>query len=234
MPCCSVPDKRPIRATRTSMPRSLIDPTLVFAWQAAHSVARSAPSPVSDRGGFRVDTGSEKEARRWVFPQLCDGLREIAQEIDVPRHYLKLSGTDEELRSVLPPRWDVLPANYFMTATVVPATARPLPAGYTMALHRAGAIVQASVTAPNGDLAASGNAAEAAGVFVYDRIETAPAHRRKGLGLSVMAALGAERNLSASTQLLVATKDGRGLYESLGWSVLGPFATGVIPDVECR
>src|ERR1700744_4579138 len=99
---------------RPDMTDSRIDPTLVFAWQTAHSIARGSPLPVHDRGGFRVDTNSEKELKRWVFPQSCDGLRAIAQDIASPRHYLKLCGSNAELRRDLPVRWEVQQENYFM------------------------------------------------------------------------------------------------------------------------
>lgn len=211
------------------MTLSSVDPDLVFAWQAAHCLARSAPPPVHDRGGLRVDTHSEKEVKRWVFTHLCDGLRAIAQQITAPRHYLKLCGSDEALRSALPARWEVQPANYFMIAAAV-IDAKPLPDGYAMEIHRAGPVTNARVIAPDGEVAASGCAAETADVFIYDRIETAPHHRRKGLGVAVMSALGAARTSPASQQLLAATQDGRNLYASMGWTVLAPVATATIPD----
>lgn len=212
------------------MTPSFIDPQLVLAWQTAHSIARGAPLPVHDRGGYRVDTGSDKEAKRWVFPELGDGLRELAQEITAPRHYLKLCGTDEALRSVLPARWALQPANYFMVTTAAGADPKPLPEGYRLDIERDGAVTRVSIIAPTGDLAANGSAAEAAGVFIYDRIETAQDHRRKGLGVAVMNALASTRQSPTSTQLLVATQDGRGLYTNLGWTVLAPFAAATIPE----
>lgn len=207
-----------------------IDPKLVFAWQAAHSLARNSPPPVHDRGGFRVDTHSEKEVRRWVFPRMSDGLRAIGQDITAPRHYLKLCGPDEELRGALPDRWQLLPTNYFMIAPEASGEATPLPDGYTLELHRDGPVARASVIAPGGDLAASGSAAETMDAFIYDRIETAQDHRRKGLGLAVMGALGSARTSRAIPQLLVATEDGRSLYARLGWTVIAPLASATIPD----
>ena len=212
------------------MSPSRVDPNLVFAWQAAHSIARGSPPPVHDRGGFRVDTHSEKEVKRWVFPQLCDGLCGIARDITAPRHYLKLCGSDEELRSALPARWEVQPANYFMMATAAAVDTKPLPDGYRMEVERAGPVARASVIGPQGDLAATGCAAETPDVFIYDRIETSQDHRRKGLGVAVMVALGAARKSRVSPQLLVATEDGRGLYVNLGWTVLAPFAAATIPE----
>ena len=207
-----------------------VDPELVLAWQAAHSLARNSPAPVHDRGGFRVDTHSEKEVKRWVFPKLGDGLYEVAREISSPRHYLKLCGTNEELQTALPAKWEVQPANYFMQASAVAGHVSALPEGYRLELRHAGSVTQAHIVAPNGDLAASGSAAETADAFVYDRIETASDHRRKGLGMAVMRALESARKSSTVPQLLVATEDGRGLYASLGWVVVSPFTTAVIPD----
>ena len=177
-----------------------------------------------------MDTHSEKELKRWVFPRPCDGLRAVAQDMAAPRHYLKLCGSSEELRSALPARWEIQPENYFMMAAATILDTRPLPHGYRMELDRTGPVARARIIAPDGDLAASGCAAEAADVFIYDRIETAQDHRRKGLGIAVMVALGAARKSLTNPQLLVATGDGRSLYASLGWSVIAPFATATIPE----
>jgi hypothetical protein len=99
-----------------------------------------------------------------------------------------------------------------------------------MEIDQAGPVTRARVIAPDGDLAASGCAAETADVFIYDRIETAQDHRRKGLGVAVMIALGTARKSLVSPQLLVATGDGRNLYANLGWTVLAPFAAATIPE----
>ncbi|GLQ99151.1 GNAT family N-acetyltransferase [Dyella mobilis] len=211
---------------------SHIDPKLVFAWQAAHSLARKSPEPVHDRGGYRVDTHSEKEVKRWVFPVLCDGLYELARDISTPRYFLKLCGTHEELHGAIPARWEIQPGNYFMEATAIVHQTGPIPDGYRMELHQDGPVARVQVVAPNGDIAASGTAAETMDAYVYDRIETALEYRRKGLGIAVMHALGSARKSSIGRQLLVATEDGRSLYERLGWTVMAPFATAVIPDRE--
>ena len=93
------------------MGNSQVDRQLVLAWQAAHSLARGSPAPVIDRGGFRVDTHSEKEAKRWVFPTICTGLYEVARDVSSPRHYLKLCDTSATLRSALPAKWEIQPEN---------------------------------------------------------------------------------------------------------------------------
>lgn len=201
-----------------------VDPTMLFAWLAARSIARGLPAPVPDRGGFRVDTNSETEVRRWVFPRAAEGLVELGRTIDTPRRLLKLCGPAEELMAALPHRWQLHAPAYFMTSTQAWAEPR-LPAGYVLEIRRNGAVIEAQVQSDAGALAASGYAAEGRNVFIYDRIATAPQHRRKGLGHAVMSALsGARRNPDAS-QLLVATEDGRALYLTLGWRTLSPYST---------
>lgn len=99
-----------------------------------------------------------------------------------------------------------------------------------MEFLQAGAITRACIIGPQGDVAASRYAAETAEVFIYDRIETAQDHRRKGLGVAVMVAFGASRKSPVSPQLMVATGDGRSLYVNRGWTVLASFAAATIPE----
>lgn len=179
-----------------------------------------------------MDTHSENEVKRWVFPQLSEGLHDIACEITAPRHYLKLCGTNDELRSArLPVRWEIQSANYFMQAGAASGETGSLPDGYRMEVHQDGPVTGVRILAPNGDLAASGCAAETTDAFVYDRIETAPDHRRKGLGIVVMGVLGSARKSPTTPGILVATEDGRCLYARLGWKVIAPFAAATIPDM---
>jgi len=215
---------------RVSMRHPDIDPSLVLAWQVAHSIARGSPPPVHDRGGFRVDTGSQTEAKRWIFPQLGDGVRAIAREIAAPRHFMKVCVSDHELRAALPAHWEVEPPGFFMTTAMPAGEMKPLPEGYRMQLAHAWPVTRVHIIAPDGSEAASGCAAETPDVFIYDRIATAPDHRRKGLGVAVMTALGSQRRSATSQPLLAATEDGRKLYETLGWTVIAPLATAVIEE----
>jgi GNAT superfamily N-acetyltransferase len=204
-----------------------IDPTMLHAWLTARSVARGLPAPVPDHGGFRVDTNSEAEVKRWVFPRVSEGLAELGRTIDAPRHLLKLCGSADELTAALPDEWQLLPPAYVMTATRR-WIGRTLPAGYALEVSRNGPVVEAQVISSDGAPAAKGYAAEGRDVFIYDRIATAPEHRRKGLGRAVMSALSAARPSSDTPQLLVATEEGRALYTTLGWRVLSPYSTASI------
>ncbi|WEK00749.1 MAG: GNAT family N-acetyltransferase [Candidatus Sphingomonas phytovorans] len=204
-----------------------VDPMMLHAWLAARSIARGLPAPVPEHGGFRVDTDAAEEIRRWVFPQVGAGLVELGRTIDEPLYLLKLCGPGEALLASLPHGWQLHPPTYFMTATAG-WPERPLPAGYTAQVSRRDAVIEIRVISAGGDLAASGYAAETPQAFIYDRIITAPDHRRKGLGHVVMAALSRARQNPDAPQLLVATEEGRALYSTLGWQTLSPYSTASI------
>ena len=104
----------------------------------------------------------------------------------------------------------------------------PLPDGCTARLRwREDRVVDLRVLAPDGGLAASGQLGLAGPHGVPDRIETAPAHRRRGLGGAVMTALAdAALEHGATEGVLVASQAGRGLYLRLGWEQVGAVVIG--------
>lgn len=204
-----------------------VDPLILNAWLSARSIARGLPSPVPDYGGFRVDTRSEGEVARWVFPKIGSGLEELARSIKEPRYFLKLCGAADDLQAALPVGWKLHAASYFMRATSKPPM-RDLPDGYMIETKQLGRITEARIFSKTGALAASGYASEMPGVFIYDRIVTEPEHRRRGLGQSLLRTLHNARKHSSGAELLVATEDGRALYSTLGWKTISPYSTASI------
>jgi len=205
------------------------EPDLLWRWVAARSIARGLPLPVPDHGGMRVDTGLPEEVRRYVFTSPCPGLRELAATIDTPQVYLKVCAAAADLHGLLAPRWRVQPSGYLMAHDGPPVPALPPASGYRVELLRDGAVTAARIRSADGATAASGYAAEHDGVFILDRILTHPDHRRRGLGRMLVTALGSTQRSSASRRVLVATEDGCALYSTLGWRVLSPYTTIVIP-----
>lgn len=207
-----------------------VDPELIAGWLRARSVARGLPAPVADHGGWRVDTGLPNELRRYVFARAGKGLRALADTITAPRIYLKLCASEQEMRALLPPRWQLQQPRFVMTGEDYRPGAVPLAAGYTLQLSCDGAITTARIVTADGKLAAAGYAAEIDGFFIYDQIATEAGHRRRGLGAHLMQALHAARRDPASAQVLVATADGQARYASLGWRIRAPYSTAHIPD----
>jgi len=208
-----------------------VDAGLIAAWLAARSMARDLPAPVPDRGGWRVDTGLPTEKRRHVFPLACPGLIELGTTIEEPLVLLKLGSGHAELSALLPPRWRLEPLAHVMTCLGRFGDAdRPdTPSGYRLVVDEDGGRAFARIIAVDGRIAASGHAAEQDGVFIYDRIETDAAHRRRGLGRALMLGLQRCRRSPTSRQVLTATADGQALYASLGWTVHCPWSTATIP-----
>lgn len=201
-----------------------VDPGRLHAWLEARSLARGLPPPVADHGGFRVDTNSDVETARWVFAEAGPDLATLARSIEKPGYFIKLCGTAESLRGVLPAGWTILPPAFFMQARTQPAI-EPLTEGYRIESGRTGMVTAIRIFTEADELAASGYAAETPHAFAYDRIATQPPHRRKGLGRALMAALHAAKTCSDTPELLVATEDGRALYSTLGWEIISPYAT---------
>jgi len=206
-----------------------VDPRMLHAWLSARSIARGLPAPTADYGGYRVETDTDAEIRRWVFPHMCAGLVELAHSIREPRHLLKLCGEADELRPILPSRWRIDTPRYFMQAHGG-RIEHLIATGYRIETNRSGAVIEACIRSNAGELAARGYAAETQEAFIYDRIATEPKHRRKGLGKALMAALQGEKRSAALPELLVATEDGRALYATLGWRTISPYATAFIVD----
>lgn len=205
-----------------------VDPELVLAWLTARSLVRGLPRPIPDRGGFRVDTFSPTELQRWVFPKMSEGLQEVAREISAPGYFIKFCGNGTDLMAVLPREWKLQSPRYMMTANQILHLPKPLPSKYVLKIDHEHSRTHARIIAPDGSTAGSGYAIETADVFVYDRIEIAVAHRRQGLGSAIMSALSTKRKATTTKQILVATEDGRRLYQHLGWSLYSSYVTATI------
>ncbi|MHA7283377.1 GNAT family N-acetyltransferase [Arthrobacter sp. TMS2-4] len=97
---------------------------------------------------------------------------------------------------------------------------RPPGDGYTLERTADGACRRVLVRA-HGELAARGSVVTVGDYAVYDRIITEEAFRRRGLGSFVMRALTAGvLEDDVTTGLLMASADGRALYEFLDWEYL--------------
>ncbi|MEU4560664.1 GNAT family N-acetyltransferase [Actinoplanes sp. NPDC023936] len=117
-----------------------------------------------------------------------------------------------------------------MTIPFTAGTATP-PPSYTIRIAVLDDVVVASVVDATGEIAASGRLAQAGQAGVIDQVETAPAHRRRGLGRTVMRTLSHHATrLGMRGGVLVATDEGRDLYRSLGWTVRTPIAAAHIPE----
>jgi GNAT superfamily N-acetyltransferase len=212
------------------MGRTEIDLPLLERWLTGWSLSRGVPLPVRDGGGLRVDAGMPLQLRRYVFADAGPALQACADRIHAPYIYLKAPVDPEVLRAALPPRWCVEPPGYLMQGPPSMSSQGELPAGYAIehASEHGARLVR--VLSASGELAASGRITLDGGCAVFDQIVTSESHRRLGLATAVMQGLDALAGQASVTErLLVATEEGRRLYTKLGWQLLAPWATAVLP-----
>ncbi len=172
-------------------PRNGARSSLVHAWITGWTLARETAPPVPVEGGFRVDVGWPRQRVRYVFPRCCAELRRLAETISEPWVFLKVCESPAEMRELLPPRWIVQPVGFMMTRTgPLDSPRRSVPRGYSLGVDERASVPLATVVSIAGDVVASGRVAVVGKSAIYDRIETAPNHRRRGLGRALVGALG--------------------------------------------
>ncbi|KQX01170.1 GNAT family acetyltransferase [Massilia sp. Root418] len=212
------------------MEMSEMDLPLLERWLTGWSLSRGVPPPVKENGGLRVEVGMPLQLRRYVFLDAGQALQACADRIHAPHIYLKAPVDPAVLRAALPARWTVETPGYLMQGPASMSRQAALPAGYTVETSAEHGARLVRVLHANGELAASGRITLDRGTGVFDQIVTSESHRRLGLGTVVMQALDAlARQANVTERLLVATEEGRSLYTGLGWQLLAPWATAVLP-----
>ena len=219
------------------MPNAKTPDDYFLAWIRGWALTREVDPPVAHADGFHIAVGLPRQAARYVFPGPSPAIAELGAAVTQPWIYIKAYATSEQLRALLPDHWRIEDLHYMMTCDErqFPGSGE-VPAGYVVEVDDA---VEATgcghvrVVAPDGTLAASGHVALGERLAIYDRIGTEPAHQRRGLGRTVMHALQAlARTHGRREGVLVATDQGRALYEAIGWRLHSPWAGAVIPGPE--
>ncbi|NGY61476.1 GNAT family N-acetyltransferase [Lentzea sp. NEAU-D13] len=191
-------------------------------WVQGWALSRGTPDPVPEPDGYRVDVGLPEHRVRYV---LLDprSVGPRAAGLTESGTWLKVCGSPEQVRDGLSPRWTIRAPEYLMSTELGARSPIAPPDPYTVDLRSTGDVHDVAVRAADGGCAAKGRVAVHGRAAVIDMVETDPAHRRRGLGKVVMAELtrvAAERG--AVRAVLVATEEGRALYEHLGWTVESP------------
>ncbi|MEU8077292.1 GNAT family N-acetyltransferase [Catellatospora citrea] len=207
-------------------------PEIMSDWVHGWAVSRAAPVPVAVPQGWRIDVGVPGHRLRYILHTPDDQwLSQLGERQSTPGTWIKVAADPAHLRGALSPPWTMADTGYLMTTTFTDDADLP-PMPYTTRT-RITDVVVATVLDATGTPVASGRLAPAGAVGVIDQVETAPAHRRRGLGKIVMRLLGHHAvRLGMHTGALVATDDGCKLYSALGWSVRTPIAAAHVPEPE--
>lgn len=200
------------------------------AWTYGWAISRSTEAPVQHSGYFRVHVGKPGQITRYVLPELDrELLGRLVSDETAPGTWLKVCAPLERVVPLLSSDWDIHAPEFLMSADLARGSA-PVAAGYSVQTEHVGALVRATIVADTGELAASGQAALDGAFATFDQIVTDEAHRRKGLGRSVMAALSnGALDFGARHGVLVATEAGAALYKALGWTMVAPVTAASVP-----
>ncbi|RIQ28218.1 GNAT family N-acetyltransferase [Jiangella rhizosphaerae] len=207
---------------------------VLLRWHAGWVTARDYRSSV-DGDVVTVRIGLPDRITETILltpePQLY---AEVAGRVAGPSRWLTAPTTDRARTeaTAVAAGFEVHAPEWLMSRPLGDEPGSGAPDGYEVWLSGRPPVLVAEVVTADGDpraLAAKGHLAlSGAGDVdaVADRIFTVPAHRRRGLGSVVMGALtAAARERGARNGLLVASQEGRKLYERLGWRVEAEMAT---------
>lgn len=194
---------------------------LVDRWVAGWTESRGMLAR-RDGDGWCVEVAAETRVREHVIaaPSAAE-LRRLVAGVTAPDVWLTVVGDlDAELFDAVAGLDAVTSDERMMTVRLQGAV---VPAG--VRIEAEGRVAHASIEA-DGEVAARGQVAVSGGDAVFDRIETTPRFRRRGLGALVMTGLSAWAvENGASTGLLMASVSGRALYTRLGWTEAAPIVT---------
>jgi GNAT superfamily N-acetyltransferase len=210
---------------------------LVRQWQAGWSKSRGWTTVVDDDGLLTVRAGEQARAMEYVVLDADKHPERVKRAADLVLASTGARGsgwvtvvTDdrearaEELEDLgLEVQRD---KEWLMTIQLSEQPKLQLHSRYALVSELESDVIITRATL-HGAVAASGRMAVVGTDAIADRIETEPAHRRRGLGSAVMAALVEAAAAQGATRgILAASRDGLRLYRSLGWKVVADIVVG--------
>ena len=194
---------------------------VIEKWLKAWSLSRELPLPVSFKSGFKIDVGYEKQKTRYVFSELNDDFTQLSKNIDEPWIFLKVCAAANEIKPVISEKWTIQPQGFMMYCfhtMNIPITS--LSDDYKLEFNHYNSTYVVRIVDKKGEQAAIGRVVLVDDLAIYDRISTEINHRRKGLATFLMKELEKiALSKGVFKNFLVATDEGKFLYESLGWKL---------------
>ncbi len=200
-------------------------------WASGYALTRGYSTPEAVPTGLWLEVGKPDQRGRFVLRAFDPTvLSELARSIAAPGVYIEVPAPREAALPLLPDDWTIRERAFLMTTALAASMELSLPPGYRPVTRDEGAAIRVEILSGDGELTASGSAGVVDGHAVFDQILTQAAHRRLGLGTVVMGALtrrAMERGASRGT--LIATPDGRALYQALGWNQWSEITSVISP-----
>jgi GNAT superfamily N-acetyltransferase len=202
--------------------------TLSRGWTDHHVEDGIVITRVGQRGKMPTDPGRMVEYFPLDPDTYPDRLKEAAARAIADEHPPGASWVTIVTRDPgkLTTELTITDEEWLMATDLTAHPAAPAPASYVVDTTVHGNVIDVRVLhgdeeAARGRMAVSGEDA------VADMISTDEAHRRRGLGSTVMGALAQQAvKLGAAKGLLIASREGRQLYTRLGWHTLAEVRIG--------
>lgn len=210
--------------------KNTVSPETLKNWITAWAVSRNLSLPTKFKSGYKVAVGYEKQKERYLFAEPNDDYVQLSNTIEEPWVFLKVCASPEEVKKKISAKWVIQPPGYMMSCdSPMSIPDIHLPEGYELSYDSDDETALFRIFTKSGELASSGRVIIVNDLAVYDRIITEDDHKRKGLAtllLRELEQIALSRNVSKN--FLVATEQGRLLYQSLGWQVCSPYTSAVI------
>lgn len=204
-----------------------------FKWAFGYCAARGYGQPVAATtpSALWFDAGKPDQTGRFILENASGKAAAAAfAAVDAPHIYVDIAAPRETILPHIPPHWQPRDPMWLMAAGTDMPPARPTP-DFTIELDEGADRFEAIARHADGSLAARGVLGIHGTTAVYDQIVTEPQFGRRGLGSAIMAELGrCALRRGAAECLLVATSDGKALYERLGWTLRSDIVSVISPS----
>lgn len=209
---------------------NFVSQDVIEKWLKAWSLSRELPLPVNYKSGFKIDVGYEKQKARYIFSELNDDFTQVSKSINEPWVFLKVCAAAHEIKPVISEKWIIQPQGFMMYCfhpMNIPMIS--LSDDYKLEFSHYNSTYVVEIVDKKGEPAAIGRVVLVDDLAVYDRISTEIYHRRKGLATILMKELEKiALSKGVFKNFLVATEEGKFLYESLGWKLYSLYISIVI------
>lgn len=200
-------------------------------WLNAWSLSRELPLPTKFKSGYKVDVGYEKQKARYVFRELNNDFIKLSETINETWVFLKVCASPKEVKNKLSEKWVIQPQGYMMSCiSPMNIPNKRLPDGYEIEFDGYNSTTVVKIVTKEGELASIGRLVIVDDLAVYDRVSTEENHKRKGLAtflIKELEQIALSKNVHRN--FLVATEQGKLLYQSLGWKICSLYTSVVIP-----
>ena len=203
-----------------------------FDWAFGYCAARGYAEPVAATfpSALWFAAGKPDQTGRFILGNTSGEAAAAAfAAVDAPYIYVDFAAPRDKILELIPRHWQLRDPMWLMAAGADRPAARPTP-DFIIEVDESAERFEAVARHIDGSSAARGVLGLHGTTAVYDQIVTEPQFGRRGLGSAIMAELGRRAAYRGVTQsLLVATADGKALYERLGWTLRSDIVSVISP-----